>query len=151
MTMMGGDYFKHLATDAAQRFLLILIAATLAGIVFILLCGALVVGLSSYLPLWAALAITAAILLIAAIIAMAAATGKRIAHKPHKNDNRPKTDQSQLSAMATLAQEAMKTQPKTTLILAFAAGIAMGINKDLRRDILGLLKTTGQSAPDREP
>lgn len=148
---MGGDYFKRLATDAAQRFLLVLIAATLAGIVFILLCGALVVGLSSYLPLWSALLITAAILLIVALVAMSFATSKRGQIKTDTDNDPPTPDQSQLSAIAVLAQDAMKSQPKTTLALTFAAGLAMGLNKDLRRDILDLLKTTSQSVTDKEP
>lgn len=145
---MGGDFLRRILADAAQRLLLILIAATLTGVIVILLCGALTVALTHYIPIWAALVVTAAVLLLIVILALLIATRSRsksgVAHDAPQKDHK-----SDYPVLATLLNESIKTNPKSTMGFALLAGIAMGIDPSLRKDIMKLLLPSANPPDDR--
>lgn len=126
-------------TDAAQRLLLILIAATLTGIVVILLCGALVLGLAHYMPIWAALVVTAVVLLVLALMVLTLATRSRPATQKSSTAAQRPSGNTDTAHLASLLDDSMKKSPKTTMGFALIAGIALGADPSLRKDILNLL------------
>ncbi|GAK32542.1 hypothetical protein JCM17846_22480 [Iodidimonas nitroreducens] len=155
--MIGGEFFKNIAADAARRLLLILIAAILSAVVIILLCAAMIVGLSHFVPIWASLLITAGLLLVIALIALVKASAddrKTLSSHPKRASTAaPSSESGSGDAAAKGANAldtgiflgeavsaAMKTHPKSTLGLALLGGVALGADPALRRDLINLLQ-----------
>ncbi|GER06579.1 hypothetical protein GCM10007972_02660 [Iodidimonas muriae] len=146
--MIGGNLFRAAAADAAKRLLLILVAAVLIAVVAILLCGALVAALALYLPIWAALSITAVILLILALAAVHMALGQeKEKTKDHTQASAASSASAQAVDIGEMIGKSMKDRPKTTLGVALLMGVALGANPSLRRDLIDQLKNWDGGSP----
>lgn len=137
---MGGAFLRKFLADAGQRLLLVLIAATLTGIVAILLCSALVAGLAQHMPIWAALVVTAIVLLLLALLALLIATRSQ-PKDDVDNDMSAKKQMASSQPLLALLTHAIKENPKTTMGFALLTGVVIGTDPSLRADIMKLIWT----------
>lgn len=138
------QFLQRMAADLTQRLFLILAAAIVLAAVLVLVCAALVVGLANLMPLWAACSVTAALLLILAVIFIGAALGRPA--PPQAERQRP---ESAALGIGQAVGEMARQRPKATFAAALALGVALGANPGLRRDLIDLLRRSGNSGSDR--
>lgn len=138
--MLGGGLLKRIVGEATRRLALLLIAVVILAVVFQLICAALVIALELVLPLWAAVTITALAALLVAILLLAIALRTPDwAQGTERGRERASADQ-QAYALGETMGAAMRRRPKTTLAMALLAGVVLGADPALRRDLLELLR-----------
>lgn len=113
------------------RLLAVFVAGLLVATGIALAGVALALALVEIVPPWAATLIAAAAMLLAGALATAVA----LARSKREKSSAPVRPEL-LHALAG----AMEKRPKTTLGLALLAGIALGIDPGLRRDLIALLR-----------
>lgn len=133
--MPGGEVLQRMLVGAVLRLMLILFAGILLAAGVSMAGAALALALVEFMPLWAAVLMAALAMFLTAIVlaALALARGKGVKPKPGAHNGLSP------EILRTLAG-AMEKRPKTTLGLALLAGIALGIDPGLRRELIALLK-----------
>jgi len=136
--MLGGGLIKRIIGEATRRLALLAIAVVILAVVFQLVCAAAIIALDLVLPLWAAVSLTAVAALVLAVVLLALAL-----HTPEgisaPRDGAARPEQQALELGESMG-EAMRRRPKTALGVALLAGLVLGADPSLRRDLLDLLR-----------
>lgn len=121
--------------EGVRKLVLVLAALAMLLVAFILVSAAMVAGLSLLLDLWLALALTALfMLLLGAVCFLMASRGGKERRKPAQ------TPEESLLHAGALLGASMKSRPKMSLFAALVAGVVLGANPSLRRDLVALLR-----------
>lgn len=139
---MAGGALQRAAAEVARRLGLLMFAALFLAIALLFACAAMAVGLMQVMPLWAALATTAgAILLVCFLLVLLAGRGSGEASN---NDGSATGPDAQAAVIGAALGRNVRQRPKTTLLLALGAGLILGLNPGLRRDLIALLRDPPQ-------
>jgi len=134
---MAGGAFQRAAADIARRVGLLIFAAMFLSVAVLFACAAMAMGLAQVMPLWAALATTAGTVLLICLILLLMASREPGAQK---GDSEAAGPDAQAAAIGAALGRSVRQKPKTTLLLALGAGLVLGLNPGLRRDIFALLR-----------
>ncbi len=136
---MAGGAFQRAAADIARRVGLLIFAAMFLSVAVLFACAAMAMGLAQVMPLWAALATTAGTVLLICLILLLMASREPGAQKGD-GDGEAAGPDAQAAAIGAALGRSVRRKPKTTLLLALGAGLVLGLNPGLRRDIFALLR-----------
>lgn len=139
---MPGGAIQRAAADVARRLGLLMFAALLLVIAILFACAGMAVSLMQVMPLWAALAATTgAILLVCLLLVLLAARESRGVAR-HESD--AAAPDAQAAAIGAMLGRGVRQRPKSSLLLALGAGLILGLNPGLRRELYTLLRDPPQ-------